>query len=56
MIEKLEKQEEVELCENCKYEYTQADLRKGDGFPCPECGNWDKLYGTKITTSKIYIQ
>lgn len=56
MFEKIEKQEEIELCEKCNYIYTKKDLIECVAIPCPKCGEWEKIYGTKITTSKIYIK
>lgn len=54
MKEKLEKQEDITLCENCRYLFTKTEA--GKDICCPECGEWGRLYGTKITTSIIYIK
>lgn len=53
MEEKLEKQEDIELCEHCNYVYKPKD---DTDYPCPECGEYGKKYATKITFSKIYIK
>ena len=56
MEETLDKQEDIELCSSCKYIFTKKDLVKGIYDSCPKCGEWSKIDGTRITTSKIYLK
>lgn len=54
MEEKLEKQEDVTICKSCRHIYTKK--QEESRADCPKCDEWEVLYGTKITTSKIYIK